>query len=77
MDTLNGWIAQDDWTTVYDETLAEVQGAYDTLKTDLEEGLPEREYETEEDDDEEVPDNAFSFAASAAALLASAAVLSF
>jgi len=24
MDTLNGWIAQDDWTTVYDETLAEV-----------------------------------------------------
>ena len=74
MDTLNGWIAQDDWDTVYDETLAEVQGAYDTLKTDLEEGLPERAYETE---DEEVPDNAFSFAASAAALLASAAVLSF
>ena len=24
MDTLNGWIAQDDWNTVYDETLAEV-----------------------------------------------------
>ena len=24
MDTLNGWIAQDDWDTVYDETLAEV-----------------------------------------------------
>ena len=75
MDTLNGWIAQDDWDTVYDETLAEVQGAYDVLKTDLEEGLPERAYETEDDD--EVPDNAFSFAASAAALLASAAVLSF
>jgi len=75
MDTLNGWIAQDDWNTVYDETLAEVQGAYDVLKADLEEGLPERAYETE--DDEEVPDNAFSFAASAAALLASAAVLSF
>merc|ERR1712038_2113633 len=73
MDTLNGWINQEDWNTVYDETLAEVQGAYDVLKTDLEEGLPEREYETEE---EEVPDNAFSFAASAAALLASA-VLSF
>ena len=74
MDTLNGWINQEDWNTVYDETLAEVQGAYDVLKTDLEEGLPEREYETEE---EEVPDNAFSFAASVAALLASAAVLSF
>ena len=75
MDTLNGWIAQDDWDTVYNETLAEVQGAYDVLKSDLEEGLPERAYETEDDD--EVPDNAFSFAASAAALLASAAVLSF
>ena len=74
MDTLNGWIQQDDWDTVYAEATADVQGAYDVLKADLEEGLPERAYETEDD---EVPDNAFSFAASAAALLASAAVLSF
>ena len=74
MDTLNGMINTDDWDTVYAEATADVQGAYDVLKADLEEGLPERAYETE---DEEVPDNAFSFAASAAALLASAAVLSF
>jgi len=73
MDTLNGMINTDDWDTVYAEATADVQGAYDVLKADLEEGLPERAYETED----EVPDNAFSFAASAAALLASAAVLSF
>ena len=74
MDTLNDWINQDDWNTVYEETLAVVQDAYDVLKTDLEEGLPERAYETE---DTEVPDKAFSFADSAAILLASAAILSF
>jgi len=60
---------------VYDESTGDVQGMYDVLKADLEEGLATRAYEA--DDDEETPDNAFSFAASAAALLASAAVLSF
>lgn len=105
LDTANDWIGQDDWDTVYDEVLNEVEGVFNTIKDDIDEGLPEREYQetteetTEEDNEsddefdgeappepeddlddaefEEVPDSAFSFAASAAALLASVAVLSF
>jgi len=100
LDTANDWIGQEDWDTVYDEILDEVEGVFNTIKDDIDEGLPEREYQetTEEDNEsddefdgeapepeddiddaefEEVPDSAFSFAASAAALLASVAVLSF
>jgi len=98
LDTANDWIGQEDWNTVYDEILDEVEGVFNTIKDDIDEGLPEREYQetTEEDNEsddefdgeapedeeddpefEEVPDSAFSFAASAAALLASVAVLSF
>ena len=100
LDTFNDWIGQEDWDTVYDEILDEVEGVFNTIKDDIDEGLPEREYQetTEEDNEsddefdgeapepeddiddaefEEVPDSAFSFAASAAALLASVAVLSF
>ena len=100
LDTANDWIGQDDWDTVYDEVLNEVEGVFNTIKDDIDEGLPEREYQetTEEDNEsddefdgeapepeddlddaefEEVPDSAFSFAASTAALLASVAVLSF
>ena len=80
MVTVNEWINQDDWDTVYDEYTDLYNEYWTEVKADIEGGLPEREYAEEEEGDaegEEVPDNAFSFAASAAALLASAAVLSF
>ena len=79
MDTVNEWIGQDDWNTVYDEYTDLYTEYWTEVKADIEGGLPEREYTEEKDgsEGEEVPDNAFSFAASAAALLASAAVLSF
>lgn len=51
-----------------------MKGVYDFATDEIAEGMPERTYPWEE---EEVPDNAFSFAASAAAVLASAAVLAF
>ena len=77
MDTVNEWIGQDDWNTVYDEYTDLYTEYWTEVKADIEGGLPEREYTEEGSEGEEVPDNAFSFAASAAALLASAAVLSF
>lgn len=80
MVTVNEWINQDDWDTVYDEYTDLYNEYWTEVKADIEGGLPEREYAEEEEGDaegEEVPDNALSFAASAAALLASAAVLSF
>lgn len=54
-----------------------MKGAYDFATDEIAEGMPERTYPWEEVEEEEVPDNAFSFAASAAAVLASAAVLAF
>ena len=80
MVTVNEWINQDDWDTVYDEYTDLYNEYWTEVKADIEGGLPERVYAEEEEGDaegEEVPDNALSFAASAAALLASAAVLSF
>lgn len=80
MVTVNEWINQDDWDTVYDEYTDLYNEYWTEVKADIEGGLPEREYAEEEEGDaegEEVPDNALSFAASAAALLASVAVLSF
>ena len=52
LDTANDWIGQDDWDTVYDEVLNEVEGVFNTIKDDIDEGLPEREYVEEESDDE-------------------------
>ena len=75
LETVNTWINDENWDTVLEEVSNEVQDAYSVLTEDLEEGLPERVYPWAEE--EEVPDNAFNFAASIAALVTSITVLSF
>lgn len=54
-------------------------GLYDFAQESIEGGLPERAYSWDEveEEEEETPDSAFSFAASAAAVLASVAVVAF
>ena len=75
LETVNTWINDENWDTVLEEVSNEVQDAYSVLTEDLEEGLPERVYPWAEA--EEVPDNAFNFAASIATLVTSITVLSF
>ena len=51
LDTFNGWIDQDNWDIVYNDIVEEVEFVSNSIRSELEEGLPERLYAEELDHD--------------------------